>query len=76
MVFEYALWFTFSTSNNEAEYEALIIGLKLTKDLEAQELKVFGDSQLVVGQVNEEFEARSLLMIKYLKKVKEIMAQI
>ena len=31
-------------SNNEAEYEALIIGLKLVKELGAHELKVFSDS--------------------------------
>ena len=49
MVFEYALWFAFSASNNEVEYEALIIGLKIAKELESQELKVFSDSQLVVG---------------------------
>ena len=74
MLFEYALQFAVSTSNNEAEYEALIIGLKLAKELGAQELKVFNDSQLIVGQVNEKFEAQSPLMIRYLKKVKKIMA--
>ena len=74
MMFEYALWFTFSVSNNEAEYEALITGLTLAKELRAQELKVFSNFQLIVGQVNEEFEVRSPSMIKYLKKVKEIIA--
>ena len=49
MVVEYVLRFTFPTSNNEAEYEALIIGLKLAKELEAHKLKVFNDFQLVVG---------------------------
>ena len=76
MLFEYALWFAFSASNNEVEYEALITGLKLAERLGAQELKVFSDSQLVVGQVNGEFEAQSPSMIRYLKKVKENMAQI
>ena len=48
MMFKYELRFAFSTSNNEAEYEALITGLTLAKELGAQELKVFSDSQLVV----------------------------
>ena len=40
--------------NNEAEYEALIIGLKLAKELETPALQIFSDSWLVVGQVNGE----------------------
>ena len=76
IVFEYALRFAFLASNNEAEHEALITGLKLAKDLRAQKLKVFSDSQLIVEQVNGEFDARSPSMVRYLKKVKKIMAQI
>ena len=63
MMFEYALRFAFPASNNGAEYEALMIGLKLAKELGVDELKVFNDSQLVVGQVNGEFEARSPSMV-------------
>ena len=55
--------------NNETEYEALIIGLKLAKELKIPALWIFSNSQLVVGQVNGEFEARSPSMIKYLDKV-------
>ena len=62
-------------TNNEAKYEALITGLTLAKELGAKKLKVFSDSQLIVGQANGEFEARNPSMIEYLKKVKKIMAQ-
>ena len=55
--------------NNEAEYEALIIGIKLAKELRTPTLQVFSDSQLVVGQVNGECEAKDPSMIKYLAKV-------
>lgn len=44
VVAEQALHLEFPASNNEAEYEALIAGLKLAEDL-----KVFSDSQLVVS---------------------------
>ena len=46
---EYTQRFEFSTTNNEAEYEALIAGIKVTKKAGAQHLKVFNDFQLVVG---------------------------
>ena len=36
----------FKTINNTAEYEALILGLRVAKDLGIQELDVFGDSEL------------------------------
>jgi ribonuclease HI len=38
-------------SNNEAEYEALLYGMKMTKACGATRLKIFGDSNLVVQQV-------------------------
>ena len=66
--FEYSLQFAFSVSNNEAEYEALITSLKHAKELKIFALQIFYDSQLVVGQINGEFEAWSLSMIKYLCK--------
>lgn len=45
----YALWFSFKTSNNEAEYEALIISLELAKELEVQQILVHSNSMLVVN---------------------------
>ena len=45
---EYALRFGFHTSNNEAEYEAVITGLNLAHSLEVDRLEVYSDSQLVV----------------------------
>ena len=47
---EYALRFGFQTSNNEAEYEAVIAGLNLAHSMEADQLGVCRDSQLVVKQ--------------------------
>ncbi|XP_021727471.1 uncharacterized protein LOC110694611 [Chenopodium quinoa] len=69
--FEYALRFQFQASNNEAEYEVLLAGLKMCKAAEATKIDVISDSLLVVGQVNGDFEAREPAMMKYLKIVKE-----
>ncbi|XP_071712655.1 uncharacterized protein [Rutidosis leptorrhynchoides] len=73
--FTYALRFEFSTTNNEAEYEALLAGLRLARDLNIQYLKVFVDSQLVVNQVAGIFEARSPTIQQYLEKSKELIEQ-
>ena len=43
-VIQYAVRLQFSTTNNDAEYEALLIGLKLAKSIRAQKLKVYSDS--------------------------------
>ncbi|XP_063938093.1 uncharacterized protein LOC135147954 [Daucus carota subsp. sativus] len=64
----------FPTTNNEAEYEALIAGLGLARTLRVRNLKVCGDSKLVVFQVNGEFEAREDTMVRYLRIVKTQMA--
>ncbi|XP_061371478.1 uncharacterized protein LOC133314058 [Gastrolobium bilobum] len=70
---EHFLSFNFSTTNNQVEYEAMIAGLLQAKDLGAQHLKVFSDSQLVTFQISGEYQAKGPLMCKYLEKVKEIM---
>ena len=45
----------FDCSNNEAEYEALIAGLKILRKLKAKKIAVYGDSELVIKQVKGEF---------------------
>ena len=65
-VAEYALRFSFKTSNNQAEYEALIAGLQIAKDLKVEKLRAFSDSLLVVGQMKGEFEDKYPVMAKYL----------
>ena len=52
-----ALRFGFKASNNEAEYEALLVGLCLAKEIKVDFIEVSCDSQLVVCQVNEEYHA-------------------
>ena len=70
---EYALRFGFRTSNNEAEYEALIAGLNLAQSLEVDQLEVYSDSQLVVRQIEDTYEAKSERMVLYLKKVRDLL---
>ena len=73
---EYALRFGFQASNNEAEYEAVIVGLNLAHSLEVDQLEVCSDSQLVVRQIEDTYEAKSGRMILYLQKGTRFIKQI
>ena len=70
---EYALKFGFHTSNNEAEYEAFIAGLNLAHSLEVDRLEICSDSQLVVRQIEDTYEAKSGRMTLYLRKVRDLL---
>ena len=56
IIIEHALKFEVKTSNNQAEYEAIIVGLHLAIELEVTKLICKSDSRLVVGQLKEEYE--------------------
>ncbi|GKC13316.1 reverse transcriptase domain-containing protein [Tanacetum coccineum] len=51
MEFTYALRFRFDATNNEAEYEDLIAGLKIAEQIGVQNLQANVDSRLVANQV-------------------------
>ncbi|KAL5573490.1 hypothetical protein UlMin_023087 [Ulmus minor] len=70
-----AVRFKFKATNNQAEYEALLSGLRLAKKVSARHLTIYSDSQLVVSQVNSEFQAKGEKMASYLEKSKEAMNQ-
>ncbi|XP_028101407.1 uncharacterized protein LOC114300744 [Camellia sinensis] len=56
--FKCTLCLLFDASNNEVEYEALILGLRLAKDIGVSHIHVFSDSQLIVRQITREFNAK------------------
>ncbi len=47
------------TTNNQAEYRALIAALKRATTLEAQEIECYLDSELVVKQLNREYKVKN-----------------
>ncbi|XP_068500099.1 uncharacterized protein [Phaseolus vulgaris] len=69
VLIEQALRFAFKASNNQAEYEALITGMLLAKEMGAQSLLAKSDSQLVTGQVIGEYQAKDPQMPAYLRYV-------
>jgi ribonuclease HI len=70
---KHAMRLQYPTTNYEAEYKALLTDLCIAKVLSATTLRVKSDSQLIVGQVNGEYEAKEDRMAKYLSLVKNIM---
>lgn len=69
---ECAVTLDFEATNNEAEYEALLAGLRLAVRLEVEELAIYCDSQLVVNQVNGDYVARDERMLGYLSEALEL----
>jgi ribonuclease HI len=59
-------------SNNEAEYEALLHGLRLAISLGIKRLLVYGDSLLVVQQVNKEWDCNKEMMDAYVQEVRKL----
>ncbi|XP_055961040.1 uncharacterized protein LOC126672772 [Mercurialis annua] len=62
--------FDFPASNNAAEYEALLIGLRMVNVVKAEHVTIRSDSQLVVCQILGTFEARDPEMRRYVDRVK------
>ena len=70
VVIEKSLRLDFSTTNNEAEYETLLVGMAMVQKMGGKSMKLFSNSRLVVGQVREEFDAKDERMQGYLSQVK------
>ena len=69
---EKSLRLNFSATNNEAEYEALMMGMMMVQRMGGKAVKVFSDSKLVVGQVRGDLKARDLRMQEYLCQIRSI----
>ncbi|GKV17036.1 hypothetical protein SLEP1_g27591 [Rubroshorea leprosula] len=55
----------FDCTNNQAEYEALIIGLEMLVELKVSMVEVIGDSQLLLKQLSGEYKCTSLALAPY-----------
>jgi len=74
IVIEQVLKFNFKASNNQAEYEAILAGLRLAQELEITKLICKSDSRLVIGQLNDEYEVRESFLQRYYHLVKQSMS--
>jgi ribonuclease HI len=61
----YVLQIHFAASNNVVEYEALVHGLKVSKDIGIRRIMCFGDSDLVIQQCSSIWDAHDANMGSY-----------
>ena len=63
--FGYALRLMFPCTNNATEYEALLHGLRMAKEMNLSRVRCFGDSDLVAQQVSGTWDSKDPLMAAY-----------
>lgn len=68
---EQTIRISFFASNNEVEYEVVLTRLDLTITLATTKLKIQSDFQLIVGQIQKEYEANDECMARYLTMVED-----
>ena len=61
-------------TNNEAEYESLIYGLKLLVNLSILNVDIYSDSELVVRQINGEYKVKNVRMNKLYQKATSLLS--
>ena len=69
---KYGVQLKFPTTNNEPEYEGILIGLRLGKALGAKNRLVQNYSKLVIGHIRGEYEVKEERMQKYLRLTKHL----
>jgi ribonuclease HI len=58
--FSYRLQWDIDYTNNVCEYEALVLGLEASKKLNIKNLEVYGDAELIVTEMNRQYQAKHL----------------
>jgi ribonuclease HI len=75
-IIRHSLALTEPCTNNEAEYEALIVGLELSLELEIKTVRIFGDSQLIINQITGEYKVLKPELMQYHQRAMELMKRI
>jgi hypothetical protein len=64
-IFEFAIPIQPTVTNNQAKYEALLRGLQYLREAGAVSVEVYGDSELVIKQLNSQYECKSDALRSY-----------
>jgi len=71
--FEFAYTIKPYATNNQAEYEPVLKGLQLLKEVEADAVEIMGDSLLMISQLAGEYECKNDTLMVYNEKRRELM---
>jgi len=73
--YEFSLPIVVTSTNNQAEYQALIKGLELLKEVHDDVVEIFRDSMLVINQLTGSYECRSDVLITYYEKSMQLLKE-
>jgi len=72
ILIEKSLHFSFKTSNNQAEYEAILAGLSLARKVGVKTVMCKTDSKLTIGHLNDEFQIKDPILLQYYHLVRAV----
>ena len=72
ILIEKSLHFAFKTSNNQSEYEAILVDLFLAREVGVKSLTCKTDSKLIVGHLNDEFQIKDPTLLQYYHLVRKV----
>jgi len=72
ILIEKSLHFAFKTSNNQAEYEAILVGLSLAREVGVKMLTCKTDSELTLGHLNDELQIKDPILLQYYHLVRVV----
>ncbi|XP_040367305.1 uncharacterized protein LOC112177605 [Rosa chinensis] len=73
--FSYSFQLEFQCTNNQAEYEDLIIGLEVLLEMGIGDVQILGDSLLVINQLCNEFRCNSFTLVPYWNRALDLLDQ-
>jgi len=71
--YEFSLLIVARSTNNQTEYQALMKGLELLREICADAVEIFGDSMLVINQLIGIYECRSEVLISYYERCLQLL---
>jgi ribonuclease HI len=74
-IIPYSFTLSSTISNNDAEYEALIVGLEMAQNMGLETIQIYGDSLLIINQLLDTYGVRKLELVPYFLKAKELISQ-